>query len=94
MTENRARIPHSLLPFICLPPEHGLYLITSVLGASSNWLLLRYLYAIFNQVRPYSEGDEELKHANKSQDAHIAVVLVSWMQEWEFWKTETRRATV
>jgi elongator complex protein 6 len=38
-----SRIPPLLEPYLSLPPEASLILLTSVLGASTNWLVLRYL---------------------------------------------------
>jgi elongator complex protein 6 len=40
-----SRIPPLLEPYLAIPPEASLILLTSVLGASTNWLVLRYLYS-------------------------------------------------
>ena len=49
------RVPPLLEPYLALPPEASLILLTSVLGASTNWLVLRYLYSAF--VPAASSGD-------------------------------------
>ncbi|KAL2183465.1 hypothetical protein L209DRAFT_759070 [Thermothelomyces heterothallicus CBS 203.75] len=41
-----SRVPHLLEPYLSLPPEASLVLLTGVLGASTNWLVLRHLYAL------------------------------------------------
>ncbi|KAK3311446.1 uncharacterized protein B0T15DRAFT_389480 [Chaetomium strumarium] len=41
-----SRIPHLLEPYLTLPDEAGLIVLTSVLGASTNWLLLRHIYSL------------------------------------------------
>jgi hypothetical protein len=39
------RIPPLLEQYLALPPEASLILLTSILGASTNWLVLRHLYS-------------------------------------------------
>lgn len=100
-----SRIPPTLIPYIAIPPQGSLELVTSVLGASANWVILRYLFAALNNARDksgprtarYAASDE----AQMSQIApyetdgtSVAVVLVSWMRDLEFWKSEARRAVV
>lgn len=53
-----------------MPPESSLTLLTSVLGASANWLLLRHLYSA---LRSEDSGD-------------TGVVLVSFMRDGTFWR--------
>ena len=40
---NRSRIPPLLEPYLHLPNELSLILITGVLNASANWLVVKYL---------------------------------------------------
>ena len=98
-----SRIPHLLQPFLHLPPEHSLYLISHVLGASANWLIIRYLCAALANDRtqrpPRGAYHDDVQLAgptdlDRDNGDPIAVVLVSWMREYEFWKMEARRATV
>ncbi|KAM0356034.1 hypothetical protein ACHAPU_000427 [Fusarium lateritium] len=72
---STSRIPHLLEPFLALPSEGSLGLVTGVLGASSNWLLLRHVYSY---LRGTADGDENIKDTG--------VVLVSFMRDGAFWK--------
>jgi elongator complex protein 6 len=76
------RIPPLLEPYLALPREASLVLLTSVLGASSNWLVLRFIYsALQNQdVVPQLPTGGEMK-----------VLLVSFMRDLQFWKENARR---
>lgn len=77
-----SRIPPLLDPYLALPPEASLVLLTSVLGASSNWLVLRFLYSALQSqdavLDPTSGGDTK-------------VLLVSFMRDLAFWKENARR---
>jgi elongator complex protein 6 len=77
-----SRIPALLEPYLALPPEAALILLTSVLGASSNWLVLRFLYSAL-QVRDVAP-DLPLEDDTK-------VLLVSFMRYYAFWKENARR---
>lgn len=66
-----ARIPPLLEPYLALPDEASLILLTNVLGASSNWLVLRYIYSI---LKSQDEGE------------NAGVVLVSFMRDSTFWR--------
>lgn len=76
------RIPPLLEPYISLPPEASLILLTSVLGASSNWLVLRFLYSTLQSQNASSEppllGEKK-------------VLLVSFIRDLGFWKDNGRR---
>jgi hypothetical protein len=77
-----SKIPPLLEPYLALPPEASLILLTSVLGASSNWLVLRFLHsALLSQ-------DAE---ANLSPESDTKVVLVSFMRDLAFWKENGKR---
>lgn len=43
-----ARIPPLLEPYLRLPPEAALVVLTSVLGCSANWLVLRWAYGLLS----------------------------------------------
>lgn len=77
-----SRIPPLLEPYLALPPEASLILLTSVLGASSNWLVLRFLHSTLIRPEPLSESPRE-------DDAKL--VLVSFMRDFAFWKENGRR---
>ncbi|KAF4819808.1 Elongator complex protein 6 [Colletotrichum tropicale] len=68
------RIPHLLEPYLALPPECAQILLTSVLGASTNWLVLRYLYSYLRRPTEEAPADD------------TRVVLVSFMRDFAFWK--------
>ncbi|KAH7402737.1 hypothetical protein BKA66DRAFT_564637 [Pyrenochaeta sp. MPI-SDFR-AT-0127] len=74
------RIPPLLQPYIHLPQNDSLLLLTSTLGASASWLLIRFLCDALSN----SPQDSEEEGHN--------VVLVSWMREHEFWKQECRKS--
>ncbi|XP_014561052.1 hypothetical protein COCVIDRAFT_12160 [Bipolaris victoriae FI3] len=75
------RIPPLLQPYIQLPRDNSLILLTSTLGASANWLLLRFLCDALSTVTAQDGGEE----------GHN-VVLVSWMRQYDFWKQESRKS--
>lgn len=84
------RIPHLLTPYLSLPSS-SLTLLTSVLGATTNWLLLRYL---LHHLAPRAADDDEpqnLRRRGRTDDegaggGDTAVVLVSFMRDYAFWK--------
>ena len=90
------RIPQLLSPYICIPPQYSLTLLTGLLGASANWLVIRYLYAALgSNAQALRNGvDRTLPRDATAGDEGVAVVLMSWMRDFEFWKTEARRAAV
>lgn len=77
-----SRIPPLLEPCLALPPEASLILLTSVLGASSNWLVLRFLYNTL--LNPDARLDVAAQDEPKA-------VLVSFMRDLAFWKENARR---
>jgi elongator complex protein 6 len=74
-----SRIPPLLEPYISLPPEASLILLTNVLGASTNWVVLRYLYSA---LAPEGDGDS---------DNETKIVLASFLRDMAFWKDGARR---
>lgn len=77
------RIPTLLEPYLALPPEASLVLLTSVLGASSNWLVLRFLHSALI-------GSEVSSSSVVSED-EPKVLFVSFMRDLAFWKENARR---
>jgi elongator complex protein 6 len=77
---SSSRIPPPLQPYVKLPREDSLLLLTSTLGASANWLLIRFLCDALSSNTQDGGPDE----------GHN-VVLVSWMRDYEFWKQEARK---
>jgi len=74
------RIPLLLEPYLTLPPEASLILLTDVLGATSNWLILRFLCNTLNAKQEQLDGNEETK-----------VVFVSFLRDLPFWKEGGKR---
>jgi elongator complex protein 6 len=77
-----SRIPPLLEPYLALPPEASLVLLTSVLGASSNWLVLRFFHSALI-------GSETLSSTPREDEAKV--VLVSFMRDLAFWKENAKR---
>src|SRR4051812_4535443 len=77
-----SKIPHLLEPYLALPPEASLILLTSVLGASSNWLVLRFLYGSLRN----RDGSADVA---PSEDTNV--LLISFMRDLTFWRENARR---
>lgn len=78
---SSSRVPPLLQPYVKLPCDDSLLLLTSTLGASANWLLVRFLYdALSNNTQ--DSGADEVHN----------VVFVSWVRDYEFWKQEARKS--
>lgn len=76
-----SRIPPLLEPYLGLPEEASLIVLTSVLGASTNWLVLRYLYSFLSRGRQQQEGGSD----EGSQGHDTGLVLVSFLRDGAFW---------
>ena len=77
-----SKIPPLLEPYLALPLEASLILLTSVLGASTNWLVLRFLHSAL------ATQDAS---ADQASEAETKVLLVSFMRDMAFWKEGARR---
>jgi elongator complex protein 6 len=75
-----SRIPPLLQPYVDLPSDESILLLTSTLGASANWLTIRFLCGALSNA------------PDGVQDEGHNVVLVSWMREYEFWRQEARKS--
>jgi len=103
-TRNRNRVPQLLDPFIRLPTESSLLLLTGVLDATPFWLIPRFLYAVLSgengavtHTGAGRAGDREMEdidQVDKIGGRDVKVLLVSWMRDWETWRTEGRRGGV
>ena len=81
-------LPPLLNPYLSSQPESSLTLISSILGATSNWLVLRFLHAALSTSLGSNASigiDQPHNGSNKK------VVLVSFLRGWEFWKAEAKR---
>jgi elongator complex protein 6 len=80
-------LPPLLAPYVSALPESSLTLASSILGATSNWLVLRFLHAALSSPSPNATfGADELQSGTKKK-----VVLVSFLRSYDFWKTEAKR---
>jgi elongator complex protein 6 len=81
-------LPPLLTSYLSDQRESSLTLVPSILGATSNWLVLRYLYAALgtSSSSNISIGTDELANGAKRK-----VVLVSFLRGWEFWRAEAKR---
>ncbi|KAI4259519.1 MAG: hypothetical protein LQ352_000706 [Teloschistes flavicans] len=75
-------IPPLLLTEFCISqPKGSLILLTSVLNASANWVLLRHVYAAV-KIKP------------SPSSAHVggmAVLFISWLRGSDFWRDSARK---
>ena len=79
-------IPPLLPSHFAPPPESSLTLLTSVLGATSNWLVLRFLYTALTSRKAPT--------ARLASEDEAKVVLVSWLRDRSFWKEGAKRLGV
>lgn len=80
-----SQIPPLLESYLSLPPETSQIVLTGILGASTNWLTLRYLYSLLrpvNAAAPRRNGDGDADGAGED----VKVLLVSFMRDHAFWK--------
>ncbi|KAL8733638.1 MAG: hypothetical protein Q9166_002048 [cf. Caloplaca sp. 2 TL-2023] len=64
-----------------IPPEGSLTLITSVLGASANWIILRHINAFLKSSSSIP----------RDPSINTAVIFVSWLRGHDVWKDGARR---
>jgi elongator complex protein 6 len=85
---SQLALPHLLTPYVVSPPQSSLTVVSSVLGATGNWLVLRFLYAALGNspVSHPGYGVPEFETRKKRR-----VVLVSFLRGWEFWRSEAKR---
>lgn len=69
------KIPPLLEPYLNLPPEAALVVLTSVLGASANWLVLRWVYGLLRNGQQAGEAADT-----------TAIVLCSFLRDGAFWR--------
>lgn len=81
---TRNRTPPLLEPYLRLPSEGSQLLLTGVLDSSPQWLVTRLLRSAFTAS----------SETESSEEQDVTVVLVSWLRDFEFWKSETRRSAV
>ncbi|PVI06538.1 hypothetical protein DM02DRAFT_667423 [Periconia macrospinosa] len=88
------RIPPLLQPCVHLPRDDSILLLTSTLGASVNWLIIRFLCnALSNNsgVAANSRVGNGAGNEDPNHEEGLNVVLVTWMRDYEFWRQEGRK---
>ncbi|KAF2271196.1 hypothetical protein CC78DRAFT_611205 [Lojkania enalia] len=85
-----SRIPPLLQPYTRLPKHPSLFLLTGTLGATANWLIIRFLCDVL-ATKNGSRAAENDKAGDEVGEGGTAVVLVSWIREYEFWRNEARK---
>ncbi|KAJ5118881.1 hypothetical protein N7448_010588 [Penicillium atrosanguineum] len=80
-------LPPLLAPYLSAQPEASLTLVSSILGATSNWLTLRFLHASLST----SSNLNASLGLGESHNGSKKVVLVSFLRGWEFWRAEAKR---
>jgi elongator complex protein 6 len=85
---SQPAVPPLLTPYVTSLPHSSLTVLSSVLDATGNWLVLRFLYAALSapsnsHVAFGSDGVDGRKKRK--------VVLVSFLRGWDFWRTEAKR---
>ena len=81
-------VPPLLLPNISNLPYTSLILLTSTLGATTNWLVLRYICAALKSS-DYGIAYDTPSTLEKHYGPRI--VLVSWLRDGKWWKESGRK---
>lgn len=94
-----SRTPPLLEPYLGLPPEASLIVLTGVLGASTNWLVQRYLCRFLATTAADRNAQrtavgEEGDSSNPDDGDSASVVLVSFLRDYAFWKEGAGRIGV
>lgn len=79
-----SQIPPLLESYLSLPPETSQIVLTGILGASTNWLTLRYLYSLLRPATAAARPDRDGDADGAGED--VKVLLVSFMRDYSFWK--------
>ncbi|KAL7621254.1 hypothetical protein AAE478_008571 [Parahypoxylon ruwenzoriense] len=85
-----SRIPPLLDPYLRLPPEASLVLLSGVLGSTTNWLVHRYLNSLLSTTSNLIPKEHEHEHGHDAPDVNGAsVILVSFLRDYAFWRDGT-----
>lgn len=78
-------IPPLLSPLLQTPPKScSLSLLTSVLSASTNWLVLRFVYTALGEKSLNDDGTT----------GEVRVLMISWLRGLELWREMGRKLGV
>lgn len=81
-------IPPLLSPNLSALPYSSLTLLTSTLGATTNWLVVRFICAVLKS-KGYGTGNDIHGVQGGSYDQEI--VLVSWLRDGAWWRESGRK---
>jgi elongator complex protein 6 len=91
-SQTSSRIPTLLEPYITASrPQGSLILLTSVLGASANWLTLLWLKSAVGDATRSPENADSKPHPKIGGEVKGKVVLVSFLRDYDFWYQGSRR---
>jgi hypothetical protein len=82
-------IPPVLSPYVTPAPQGSLTLVTSVLDAASNWLLLRYIHAALKDNvadKTHGSGDVLGSDIGNHLRENFKVIFVSILRGFEQWR--------
>lgn len=92
---SQPAIPALLSPLLQTPPKAcSLYLLTSVLSASTNWLVLRFIYAALlageGREKKSLLNDNNKNNYNNNNNGttttgEFRVLMISWLRGLELW---------
>ncbi|KAI1417135.1 hypothetical protein F5Y13DRAFT_80714 [Hypoxylon sp. FL1857] len=78
-----SRIPPLLDTYLHLPPETSLVLLSGVLGSTTNWLVLRYIYSLLSTPSVPLPREDGL---DLPRNDGASVILISFLRDYTFWK--------
>lgn len=81
-------IPPLLSPNLSALPYTSLTLLTSTLGATTNWLIVRFICAA---LKSKGCGTGHSIHSIQEDPNNQRVVLVSWLRDGTWWKESGRK---
>ena len=88
-------VPPLLDPYVQPQPQGSLTLVTSVLDATSNWLLLRIIYAGLHGVKKpagrYGLDATDATDASELTRRRNNVLFISFLRNAAFWRNEGKR---
>lgn len=79
-------IPYPLSLYVSPAPQSSLTLVTSVLDATSNWLILRYILAALNGQEPPDKNTPVAGSLGYENQENCKVVFVSILRGFEQWR--------
>ncbi len=84
-------IPPLLQPYLSTH-QSSLTLLTSTLGTSTNWLLLRFIYKVLrSQTSRSSHDSDKTGPPQQNGPPRSTIVLVSWLRDATFWNDGARK---